>query len=114
LGINQIFDVNPQIIRNINQVIATKEIAMSLLILKKGWNIACLMPEYANVDFRQPYLTVNNDPCYSGTCFGRTLHPYEVIFYKNNRNVREEDIKSLSYITLVQQPKCLDFFVNTD
>ena len=86
---------------NYNEFIAIKEILMSQLVLKNNWNISCIIPEYQNIDYR----LVNNDfnfssdlgdPNRSNSCFGRTVHPYETIFFKINRNICINEINSIS------------------
>jgi Rhamnan synthesis protein F len=82
--------------------IALCEVYMSQLIIREaGWNIDCLIPEYSGLDYRTIKRDINassnyGDPCYPGTCFGRTLHPYEVIFIKTNRGLNDHAINSLS------------------
>lgn len=83
------------------EFIARKEIMMSQLVLKHGWNIAINLPEYQNVDFRtlqsDPNPTsFNHDPGLPRSCFGRTLHPYECIFIKTNRGISIDEINSMS------------------
>jgi hypothetical protein len=68
------------------------EILMSQLILKNGWNISCLLPEYQRIDYRKSHNDINptsmqGDPCYRGAYFRRSLHPFETIFVKSNRNI---------------------------
>lgn len=70
------------------QLISECEIRMSQLILERGGNIACLMKIYDGVDFRKDTGNFRNgDPWYNGSVHGDTLHPYETIFFKNNRGV---------------------------
>lgn len=68
-----------------------QEVGMSSEILNHGWNINCLIPEYHDLDYRQVKKVFN--PATIETCgdyafhkagklFGRTPHPYEVIFIK--------------------------------
>lgn len=81
--------------------IARKEIMMSQLVLKHGWNISAILPEYQNIDFRylDKYLNnsgYNHDPCLPNSCFGRTLHPYDCIFIKTNRCISVNEINSMT------------------
>lgn len=82
--------------------IAEKELMLSHLILTKAkWNISCIIPEYQNIDYRKIYhdfniYSKNGDPCFTGACFGRTMHPYETIFIKTNRGIAKNEIDSLS------------------
>jgi hypothetical protein len=88
--------------RDFVRFIAEREIMMSHLVLREaGWNIACLVPEYGGLDFRALAHDINptardGDACFPGACFGRTLHPYEVVFPKTNRGLMPDAIASLS------------------
>lgn len=71
------------------------EVRMSRLVIEKGWNIGCLMNCYSGIDFRfkdkkpEDYnVEYLDDPCYENAYYGRTLHPYDVIFVKSNRNIK--------------------------
>lgn len=78
--------------------IARKEIMMSQLVLKNGWNISAILPEYQNIDFRclNEYNSPNSDPYFQDSCFGRTLHPYDCIFIKTNRGISVNEIDSMT------------------
>lgn len=78
-------------------VINNKEVPMSHEIIKNGWNIGSLMVYYKDVDFRfkdkQPSeynINFLNDVAYNNRYFNSNLHPYEVIFIKDNRNINKE------------------------
>jgi hypothetical protein len=82
-----IFSQNSQPLTR-NQCIIEKEVAYSTKILQAGYNIQCLLPAYANVDFRtitgtspniNPFIQDEN-------YFKLSLHPYEVIFIKDKYN----------------------------
>lgn len=86
-----------------HRFVTTREICMSLYILKKGWNINSIIPEYNGLDYRTILQNPNafstkhgGDPCYERALFGRTLHPYECIFIKTNRNLNKEAVDSIS------------------
>ena len=89
---------------NILSVGKYQECGMSILVLQNGWNISCLIPEYQNRDYRK--ITKNFNPYTSfgeivllnpdKACFGRTIHPYEVIFIKTNRGFFDNIIASLT------------------
>ena len=73
---------------NINQVILSKEITMSQLILKNNWNINCILPKYKDYDYRlikKNFNTSGEDQYLKNTYFGDTIKPEEVIFFKINR-----------------------------
>ena len=86
---------------NFNELIACKEILMSKIVLENNWNISCIIPGYQGLDYRKIKQDVNktsnnNDPLYKKCCFGRTIHPYEAIFIKTNREVSVDEINSLT------------------
>jgi hypothetical protein len=90
---------------NYVEFIAIKEILMSQLILKNNWNISCLIPEYQNIDYRLlnkdiNFSSMNGDPNFTNCCFDRTIHPYESIFIKINRNISINEINSISNFLL--------------
>jgi hypothetical protein len=90
---------------NWSEFIAIKEILMSQLVLKNNWNISCIIPEYQNIDYRLlnndfNFSSDHGDPNYSNCCFGRTVHPYESIFIKINRNLCVNEINSISNFLL--------------
>ncbi len=77
-----------------DKLIVDYEIHMSQLLIKKGYAIKCLMPEYNRLDFKaltdatacNP--TANGgDPSFKFAYFGRTPHPYETVFAKANRSI---------------------------
>ena len=73
-------------------VIEDYEIRLSQLILSNGWNIASLLPEYSAIDYRLPHAEINptslhGDPNFANAYFGRSAHPYEVMFVKTNRDI---------------------------
>lgn len=87
--------------KNMVEFIARKEIMMSQLVLKHGWNISAILPEYQNIDYISLNTDINfsgnnHDPCFPNSCFGRTLHPYDCIFIKTNRGISVNEINSLT------------------
>lgn len=75
-------------------MVYNKEIKMSQLILKNGWNINAILPKYRGKDYREitenfnpssenPY-RVSEDPPNKKNYFGEDIKPEEVIFYKTN------------------------------
>ena len=61
-----------------DEVILHQEIAMSQVVLKNGWNISCLIPEYQRIDYTQFNIVLKK-----GAQPKRILSPYEVIFVKS-------------------------------
>lgn len=90
-------------------VICRYEIRLSYEIIKKGWTIGCLLPEYNLID----YQTKNIDKSMvlggeegaidRGVYFGRTANPMEILFIKTNRNtISNEELYSYSYTGILQ------------
>jgi len=99
-GIFDLFTEN-----NFLKLIILKEIGMSYFVLKNNWNISCILPEYQNIDYRT--LNVDFNPTskkgemnYNNAYFNRTLHPYEAIFIKTNRDLFNNQIQSISMYNL--------------
>lgn len=70
--------------------IKTKEIGLSQIALKNGWNINCILSNYKDLDYRNidkdiNPTSVNGDPYYEGAYFGGTIMKEEVIFFKSSR-----------------------------
>lgn len=79
-------------IKDINEIIAKKEFGLSQHILNKGWNINSILPEYRDLDYRILKSKINKssncgDVYYKNAYFGKSIDKYDVIFYKNNRNI---------------------------
>lgn len=77
-----------------------KECLLSMIMLHNNYNIACLMPEFKNINFvnleNTHYTYENNyNPIIENQLFGRTMHPYEVIFHKSNRNLNNKTVSTL-------------------
>jgi lipopolysaccharide biosynthesis protein len=88
---------------NFTEFIAMKELMMSQLVLRNGWNINAIVAGYNGIDYRTLKEDVNfsgyeHDPGFTNTCFGRTIHPYECIFIKTNRGLCPNEINSLSQL----------------
>lgn len=71
------------------------EIHLSQLVLKQGWNLRCLFPEFNSIDYRLPHTNPNptstvGDPNEVLGYYGRSAHPYETIFVKTNRDLYTE------------------------
>lgn len=70
-----------------DEAIVDCELAMSQLVRKRGWNIACLLPPYNAIDYRYPHSEINpttttGHPQARGAYFGLTPHPFELVFVK--------------------------------
>jgi hypothetical protein len=79
-------------ITNINEVILYYEFGLSQIALKNNWNINSILEPYKNLDYINIKKDINNtsvngDPYYTNSYFGKTIDPYDVIFFKNNRFV---------------------------
>lgn len=90
-----------------HRVVVEKEIGMSEAVLRRGWNIGCLVPEYGGHDYRdavslpRPFNPAaqrfGGDILFDGKlCFGRDVHPYEVVFIKTNRDISTHEVVSLT------------------
>jgi hypothetical protein len=98
---------------NMYDVCIKQEVEMSIRVIAKGWNINCLVPEYQNRDYRT--LTTIFNPAANitegeiaftreGTCFGRTIYPYEVLFVKANRGLHLPTVNALTeYLLLAHE-----------
>ncbi len=70
-----------------DDVVLYQEVGLSTLVLKNGWNISCLIPEYQGIDYRKEIIPMtqsngSGNITYYKNYFGRYVHPYEVIFIK--------------------------------
>lgn len=63
-------------------IIRDYEIKYSQVILKKGYNIACLLREYQGWDFRRPHPSLPYNTCPYSTNTTFYYVPYQVIFVK--------------------------------
>ena len=105
---NKIF-VKKRDFKNFSEVVQMCEVKQSQVILNSGYNIGCLMEAYKNIDFRKyrgkeyennRELNANfrygGDPLFKNSYFGVNVHPYEVIFFKNNRGIDDNLINLYS------------------
>ena len=77
-------------ITEINNLIPYYEFGLSQLAFKNGWNINSILDKYKNLDYRTNKKDINptslgGDPYNKNGYFGKTIDPYDVIFFKNNR-----------------------------
>lgn len=85
------FDRRPESTRD--DAIVNHELLLSQEVLGNGWNISSIVPEY-RLDYRTIENDVNpsshlGDPWYRGKYFHRSLHPFETIFFKTNRDIMD-------------------------
>lgn len=98
-------------------VIAEYELRLSQLILNGGWNITALLPEYGSTDYRQAHRDVNpttrqtgGDPNAAYSYFGRSAHPFEVVFVKTNRGIFTDGyLERLAYSARCSQRSSQDW-----
>lgn len=81
--------------------IILREVVMSQLILKNGWNINCVLPKYKDLDYRKITEDINptsvsGDSIHPNAYFGGDIKPYDVIFIKTNRGVSTDEIIKLT------------------
>lgn len=74
------------------ELIAEKEVGMSIMILNNKWNINCILPRYKNRDYMTISEDINptshsGDAYYENAYFGKSIQPSDVIFFKNTRFV---------------------------
>ena len=79
-------------------VIIHQEIGMSTLVLRNGWNISCLIPEYQQINYldRDYSDKIIGDVLWSKNGLGRVIHPYETIFLKVERDICNQEIETLT------------------
>ena len=77
--------------KDMDYVIVKKEIGLSQILLKRGYNINSILSKYKNLDYRLLNTDINKtsfhgDPYYKNSYFGKNIDKYEAIFFKNNRD----------------------------
>lgn len=89
-----------------NEIISCYEIRITQELLKQGLSISSLLPLYeyfdsSSRDIKYKGTLYHGDPLYKDAFFGRSIHPYENIFVKTNRNMIDSDeLNSLTFTTL--------------
>ena len=73
-------------------VVMAKEIEFSKSVLEAGYNISCLLSRAQDIDFKEKFEDAWKDPWFPE----ENIHPYETVFFKNNRNITPELINSLT------------------
>jgi hypothetical protein len=74
--------------KDIDYIILNKEIKMSQIILRNGYNINAILSKYKDIDYTKITKNFNpsaSDPYNKDTYFGNTITKDEVIFFKTNR-----------------------------
>jgi len=77
-------------ITDLDTIIFYYEFGLSQNALTNNWNINSILDHYKNVDYINIKEDINptsnyGDPYFIGSYFGKTIDPYDVIFFKNNR-----------------------------
>lgn len=114
IGINKGIFVDDNVIRTKWELIIDKEIGYSLEIIKEGYEIKSMLHGQKNINFSKtidisndilPFqnTTYNGDICYNNAYNNMTLHPFEVIFFKSNRNITPNIIES--YTNMINYKK---------
>ena len=81
------------------RVIMEHEVQMSLSIQAYGYKVKSIMAAYHNTDFSRfhPNETYILDHCVTNGYFGVNVHPYEIVFIKDNRDInRNLDINAVT------------------
>jgi hypothetical protein len=74
--------------KDILYIIINKEIRLSQILLKKGYNINSILSKYKDIDYTKITKNFNpssEDPYYKNAYFGDTITKKEAIFFKTNR-----------------------------
>lgn len=91
------------------ETIASYEIRLSQILLKTGYLLNCLLPEYNSslYDIEE----ISGDILYKDFYLGRTIHPYEVMFIKTERDLwPDEYLYLLSNSMLSSKKKTNNFY----
>ena len=88
----RIFQADVEDIPKFMDLVQLKELGMSQLVLKRGWNIDCLLPMYRGLDYLNTKEDINptsdaGNSYLRGAYFGGTIQPEEVVFIKTNRGL---------------------------
>lgn len=111
---HQFFDVRDRLAKN--QIICRYELLLSQLLLHNGLNIKSLLPEYNQIDYRELHADISptshqGDPSVPDGYFGRTMHPYEGMFVKTQRNLYPEYYLDLLTRSMLAQQKPINNFL---
>lgn len=83
-----IFEKYP-ISREKREVIVLKEIGLSQAIMRRGYKIRPILSAYHNTEITPKSVLRSRVHHLNNWYFGTNLHPYEVIFIKDNHNINE-------------------------
>jgi hypothetical protein len=89
------------------------EIALTQIILRFGWNISSIQTELRGCDYRElkispNFSSWNGDSYFPGAYFGRTINPYDVIFFKTTRELLNlEQLSALRDGNIIPFPRKL-------
>jgi len=79
--------------QDFEECIITKELRLTQLVLDNGWYINCIIDRYRDkiITRDDNPTSATGDSLYPNRFFGRTIHPFESIFVKTNRNLLPKD-----------------------
>ena len=78
-------------------VVMAKEIEFSKSVLEAGYNISCLLSRAKGINFKEGFEGAWKDPWFpEGDLWVKeNIHPYETVFFKNNRKITPNLITNL-------------------
>jgi len=85
-----------QIAKDFIECIITKELHLTQLVINNGWYINCIIDRYRDkiITRDDNPTSATGDSMYPNRFFGRTIHPFECIFIKTNRNLLPKDFEN--------------------
>jgi hypothetical protein len=91
--LEQIGFLNQELIQDHKELVNKFEIGLSTCILNEGLNITSILPISRGVDFRTKDFGHHpvGDQYFRNSYKGRTINPYDVIFFKTSRNLLDPD-----------------------
>ena len=93
------------------EIVINFEIALTQILLRSGWNISSIQPELRGRDYRELKVSPNHsswngDSYFPGAFFGRTINPYDVIFFKTTRGLlNAEQLSGLTKGNIIPFPR---------
>ena len=87
---DNIFSPNP-VQKEKGRVVMENEVQFSLSIANYGYRVRSIMAAYYNTVFEKPVVTKEPiiEHCMTNGYFGVNIHPYEIIFIKDNRDINK-------------------------